>query len=117
MSKIILALYVVATSLALISIKLSTKAGAPIQYVDNRLHFNINFYTVGGIALYGLSFALYIYLISKYELGYILPLTTAFVYIAIFIASYFIFHEVFTVVKILGIFLIMVGVMLLNVKK
>jgi small multidrug resistance pump len=117
MSKIILALYVLATSFALVCIKLSTKTGAPVHYADNRLQFNINFYTVAGITLYGLSFAIYIFLISKYELGYILPLTTAFVYVLIFIASFFIFHEAFTVVKVIGIALIMSGVVLLNLKK
>jgi len=116
-AKIIVALYVLATSLGLIILKLGTDSGLPISYTNNRLHFNLNFYSVSGIILYGLSFMLYIYLISKNDLGYIIPLTTAFVYIVIFIASAVVFKETFTTVKILGISLIVGGLILLNLKK
>lgn len=105
------------TSLALVALKWGSKNGAPLHYIDNKLQTNLNFYTISGIALYGFSFAIYIYLISKYDLGYIIPLTTALVYILIFSASYFIFNEVFTAVKIAGIALIIVGLVLLNLKK
>ena len=116
-SKIIIALYVIATSLGLIVLKLASKHGAPVGFTDSRLQFNINLYTVLGIFLYGLSFLLYMYLISKNDLGYIIPLTTAFVYIVIFFASFIIFKEVFTATKIAGIALIVMGLILLNLKK
>lgn len=117
MSKIILSLYVLATSLALVVLKLGTKSGLPISYVNNKLVFNVNLQTVAGIVLYGISFATYVYLISKNDLGYIIPLAAAFVYILIFIASYFVFDEVFTATKIVGIALIIAGLIFLNLKK
>ena len=117
MLKIILTLYVLATSSALVILKLGTKAGAPIHYVNDKLQFNINFYTVSGVTLYGISFLLYVYLISKYDLGYIIPLTTAFVYILIFVASFVVFKETFTAVKIIGIAFIVIGLAFLNLKK
>lgn len=116
-SKIIIALYVLTTSFALIALKFGTKSGAPLDYVNGKLHFNINFYSILGIVLYGTSFLIYIYLISKNDLGYIVPLLTAFVYLVIFAASFFIFHEVFTALKIVGIALIVVGLVFLNVSK
>jgi multidrug transporter EmrE-like cation transporter len=108
---------VLVTSAALIILKLGSKAGAPIQYLDGKLAFNINAHTVTGIALYGTSFLLYMYLLSKYELGYIIPLTTALVYIIIFTASFFIFKETFTAMKIVGIALILAGLAFLNFGK
>ena len=57
------------------------------------------------------------YLISKFDLGYIIPLTTALVYVLIFFASFVIFKEAFTALKIVGIVLIVIGVLLLNLKK
>lgn len=117
MVRIILALYVLATSAGLIVLKLGTESGVPISYSDSRLHFNLNWQSLLGITLYAVSFLLYIYLISKNDLGYIIPLTTAFVYIVIFIASAFIFKEVFTVTKIIGILLIIVGLIFLNIKR
>ncbi|MFA5004394.1 MAG: hypothetical protein WC498_03930 [Candidatus Saccharimonadales bacterium] len=117
MSKIILLLYALTTSVGLVILKLGAKAGAPIHYLDNKLQFNVNFYTVIGFALYGISFFLYIYLISKFDLGYIIPLATALVYILIFFASFIVFKESFTTIKILGIILILGGVLLLNAHK
>jgi small multidrug resistance pump len=117
MYKVILGLYVLATSTALIFLKLGTKSGATLHHVHGKLQLNLNFYTVSGIFLYGISFILYTYLISKYDLGYIIPLTTAFVYIAIFVASYFVFNEVFTALKIAAIALILLGLVLLNLDR
>lgn len=105
------------TSSALIVLKLASKTGAPIAYANSKIHLNVTPLTVLGIFLYGSSFMLYMYLISKFDLGYIIPITTAFVYIIIFTASFFIFKETFTIFKVLGIFLIMIGIFFLNLKK
>jgi small multidrug resistance pump len=117
-SKIIIALYVICSSLALVALKLGTRhGGAPISYVNNKVHLNLTPYVIGGILLYGTSFLLYMYLISKFDLGYIIPLTTAFVYVCIFLASFLLFNEVFTVIKITGIVFIVAGLILLNLNK
>lgn len=116
MQKILIGLYVLATSAALIVLKLGTKSGSPVQVINSRPHLNLTPYTVIGIGMYGFSFLLYMYLISKFDLGYIIPITTAFVYVIIFTASYFIFKEAFTFVKIIGISLILVGIFFLNLK-
>ncbi len=116
MANIMLALYVLSTSLGLIFIKLGTTDSLPVKFLDGKIHLNLNVHIVGGILLYGISFMLYTYLISKHDLGYIIPLTTALVYIVIFLASYLIFHEVFTLLKITGIGLIVIGLILLNIK-
>lgn len=116
MSKIFIGLFVLLTSSALIVLKLGLSAGAPIGFSDGRVNFNITLYTILGVLLYGCSFLVYMYLLSKYDLGYIIPLTTALVYIIIFTASYFIFHEVFTSVKVVGIVLIVAGLIFLNLK-
>jgi multidrug transporter EmrE-like cation transporter len=116
-SKFLIFLYVITTSAALIVLKWGSKAGAFVHYVNDKIHFNVNFYTVSGITLYGVSFMLYTFLISRYDLGYIIPLTTALVYIMIFTASFILFKESFTLIKLLGIVLILGGLVLLNFKK
>jgi len=115
--KLILALYVLATSFGLIVLKLGANADLPITIADSKLQLNLNVFSLSGIALYSLSFILYIYLISKYDLGYIIPLVTALVYILIFVASFIIFNERFTATKILAIILIIAGLILLNLQK
>lgn len=115
MSKFIVALFILITSSALIVLKLGTKSGAPVFFSDGKIQFNVNPVVIGGVVLYGISFLLYVYLLSKYELGYIIPLTTAFVYLIIFAASYIIFNEVFTLLKVVGIVLILGGLVFLNI--
>ena len=105
-----------ATSFALVFIKLGSSDGLPIKLLQGKLTFNLNWQILLGMFLYVFSFALYIYLISKHDLGYIIPLTTALVYTLIFVASYFIFHEVFTLTKIVGIALVLAGIIFLNLK-
>ena len=117
MSKVLIALYVLATSAALIVLKLSSKVAAPVQFLEGKPQFHINGGTIAGVILYGISFLLYMYLISSFDLGYIIPLTTALVYIIIFTASFVIFNEAFTAFKVGGIALIVAGLILLNLKK
>lgn len=117
MSKVIFVAYVLATSLGLIALKLSTAAGLPIGFAHGSIYFNLNIYTVAGVLLYGTSFLLYLYLISKFSLGYIIPITTALVYVLVFIASFLIFKEPFTLLKVSAIILIMGGLFLLNMNK
>ncbi|MEI7539408.1 MAG: multidrug transporter [Candidatus Saccharibacteria bacterium] len=117
MSTIFLIAYVLSTSFGLILIKLGTTSGLPISIIANHIKFNINPSIIAGIILYGVSFLLYIYLISKFDLGYIIPLTTALVYALIFIASFVVFKEAFTALKIAAISLIIFGVILLNLNK
>lgn len=114
MSKLILALYVLATSLGLILLKLGTVDGAPLKFSEGALQFNFRAASIAGIGLYGISFLLYISLISQYNLGYIVPLTTAFVYVVVFVASVVIFKETFTIAQIMGIVFILCGLFLLN---
>jgi small multidrug resistance pump len=118
LSKILIAVYVICSSFALIAVKLGTRhgSGAPISFVNGRVHLNLSPYVILGVFLYGTSFLLYMYLISKYDLGYIVPLTTAFIYVIIFLASALIFNEVFTALKIAGIVFITIGLALLNLK-
>lgn len=117
MSILLIISYVLSTSFGLVLLKLGTTSGMPISFVTNTIKFNFNLYSLAGLFLYGLSFLLYIYLISKFDLGFIIPIAAAFVYILIFAASYFIFHETFTTIKIIAIFLIMLGVILMGVNK
>lgn len=111
----ILISYVATTTLGIVFIKYAGETGAPISFVDGKIHFNIGLYAVLGMFFYGVSFLLYTYLIAKNDLSYIIPVATALVYIGIFLASFFLFKEAMTALKVVGILLIIGGVILLNV--
>lgn len=115
MDKLIIAAYVLTTVSGLILLKLGTTGTGLFSIVDGKFSLTLSSLAILGILFYGVSFLLYIVLISKFSLGYIIPLTTAFVYILVFLASYFIFKEGFTPIKIVAIIMIIGGVILLNV--
>lgn len=115
MNKLLIIAYVLATAGGLVLLKLGTSGAGFISIVNGKVAWNLSLLTVLGILTYGVSFLLYIILISKFSLGYIVPLTTALVYILVFIASYFVFKESFTTLKIVAIIMIIGGVMILNI--
>ena len=117
MAQLIILAYAIATSLALIFLKLGSASGAPVSFADGHIHLNLGFYVISGVILYAISFLIYTFLVAKYDLGYIIPLATALVYVVIFIASFIIFKESFSLIKILGITLILGGIVLLNINK
>lgn len=117
MANIILILYALVSTAGLVLLKLGSTSGAPFEFINGKLSLNLSFIVVSGIVLYGLSFIIYTYLVSKNDLSYIIPVSTALVYIGIFLASFIIFKEAITAFKIVGIFLIIGGVILLNINK
>lgn len=116
MDKLIIGAYVVATAGGLVLLKLGTNNTGLFSLVDGKMIFNLNLLTVIGVLLYGISFIIYITLISRFSLGYIVPLTTALVYVLVFLASFLVFKESFTLLKIIAIVFIIGGVILLNVE-
>lgn len=110
-------IYAATASGGLAALKYGSRDHALAAFVDGRLSLNLNLPNVSGIFLYGLSFLIYTFLIAKFELGYIIPISTALVYIFIFLFAAFFFGESFTLIKALGIGLILAGVFVLNVYK
>ena len=59
MNNPVLYVYILATSLALILLKFASATGAPINYIEGKIHFNINPFTIFGLILYAISFVAY----------------------------------------------------------
>lgn len=74
------------------------------------VNINVSLYTLLGFVLYGISFLLYTILLNKYELSFISPITVAGVYILLMLTAFFVFNEPFTVNKIIGSCLILLGI-------
>lgn len=66
-----------------------------------------------GLIFFGLSFVLWVKVLTKSDLSYAYPMVSL-GYINVIILSYFFFKEPFTTTKILGITLIIFGVIILN---
>lgn len=112
---IVIIIYAFLGSVGMYLIKLGAET-TELSKVNSVLNFNVSLQTIAGFICYVASFLVYMYLISKYNLSYIIPLATAFLYIFILIISIFILKEPFTLIKGIGFFLILIGVILLNIK-
>lgn len=81
------------------------------------VNVSISFVTMLGILCYGLSFLLYIFLLNKFDLSFISPVTIGVVYVLLMITAVFVFSEQFTPLKIVGCALILVGILLVLINK
>ncbi|HNV51213.1 MAG: hypothetical protein WBH71_07815 [Bacteroidales bacterium] len=70
-----------------------------------------NGWVFSGFMVYALATVFFMWLISKFEISLIVPITSvAFIYSLL--AGYFIFHEQISIVRIAGVLLIILGVFL-----
>jgi len=75
-----------------------------------------NIYIFSGLFLLGVSFIVWIWLLSKIQLNIIYPVTASAQLALIVMASYFILRESLSLVQIAGVFVIMLGIFLLAYK-
>lgn len=77
------------------------------------VHIGLSMITILGILCYGLSFLLYIFLLSKFDLSFISPLTIGLVYVLLMITAVIIFGEQFTLLKSIGCAIILAGILMI----
>ena len=73
------------------------------------ININISLISIIGLGCYGISFLLYFILLNKFELSFLIAITLPLVYSLLFLSSIFVFHETFTISKLLGFVLMIVG--------
>ena len=79
--------------------------------------FKMGYITALGFLLYIFSFLLWQKLLTTYDLSYIVPLTTGIVQIVIILIGYFFFKESISIVNLAGIILVIIGVVLISIKR
>lgn len=81
------------------------------------VNVSITLTTIAGIIAYGVSFFLYIILLSKFDLSFISPLTVGIVYVLLMLTAVFFFGEQFTILKTIGCVLILAGILMIVASK
>ena len=69
-----------------------------------------------GFFLYACGFFLWMLILSKFKLNIAFPIATSLFFIVSGLGSYFILKESFTIMHIIGIFLCLAGILLINIK-
>lgn len=75
-----------------------------------------NIWLVSGALLFGVSFLLYLFTLSKFQLGIIYPIFVSAGVIIVSLASSFLFKEAFSWPQVAGIAAIILGIFLLSTK-
>lgn len=93
------------------------KIGGNSQSNISVLNIPINILSVIGILSYVISFCVYMIILKKYDLSFIMPILTGLIFVSTLIASVFIFNEKITVMSCAGIALVFLGIFLINLSK
>lgn len=114
---ILIAVYIILTIGGVVLFKLGTQKDFLVSIATGIFTLKISLISIIGLVCYLCSFFMYMFLISKFDLTYIVPVTTGIVQVATFVLAIMIFKEIVTVSKVVATGLILIGVILLNIKK
>lgn len=114
---ILIAVYIILTIGGVVLFKLGTQKDFLVSIATGIFTLKISLISIIGLVCYLCSFFMYMFLISKFDLTYIVPVTTGIVQVATFVLAIIIFKESVTVSKVVATGLILIGVILLNIKK
>lgn len=114
---ILIVVYIILTIAGVVLFKLGTQKDFLVSIATGVFTLKISLMSIIGLVCYLCSFLMYMFLISKFDLTYIVPVTTGIVQVATFVLAIMIFKESITVSKVVAIGLILIGVILLNIKK
>lgn len=109
-------IYMALSASGLILFKLGASNKVILSISQGIFNFKIGYLSIFGILCYGCSFIIYLGLVSKYNLSYLVPVTSGIIQILILLASYYIFDEVVTVPNVIGVIFVVIGVCLINFK-
>lgn len=105
--------YIILTSSGLILFKLGSENLA-FGIKNSSLFFNLSVTSLIGLLCYLASFLLWMYILSKNDISYILPLGVAVSNVVILIASHYVLGEQISTNAIIGIALIIIGVVVMK---
>ena len=118
MSKFIMVIiYLALTVSGLILYKYGANKGFTFLLTHGNLEFKINIISIIGLICYLFSFLLYMFILPKFNISYIMPITSAISYIATFVLSILILKEHVTLNGIIGSIIILIGIIIINIKQ
>ncbi|KAF1304830.1 EamA family transporter [Enterococcus sp. JM9B] len=110
-------IYVILSTSGLVLFKLgSINGGISINLAKSAFSFHIPLLSLLGLLCYMVSFLMWMYIISKTDISFIVPLGVALTNLAVLLSSYFILHETMSYTTIIGAALIIIGAVILNIK-
>ncbi len=116
MNVILIAIYICLTIAGVVLFKLGTQKEFVVSISAGVFNLKMSLLSILGLICYLCSFLMYMFLISQFDISYIVPVTTGIVQVATFILAILIFKECVTVPKVVATALILIGVVIMNIK-
>lgn len=117
MQILIIIVYAAISVAGLTLVKLGSSNPLTLSVGATGFSFGVGWITLLGLILYVVSFLIYMTLVAKNSLTYLMPVATAITYILTMSVSLAVLKEQVTPVQWAGCALILVGVILMNLKK
>ena len=117
MQLITIIIYAVISVTGLTLVKLGSSNPLSFSLEHTGFSFGVGWLTLLGLVLYIISFLIYMTLIAKNSLTYVTPVASAIVYILTMVVSLVVLKEQVTPMQWVGWCLILVGAVLMNLKK
>ena len=114
---VICAIYLCLSVSGLTFMKLGSLEGAKELLTIPIINMKISGLSLIGYTCYIFSFLLYTYIVTKFDLGIIVPLLAGIVNVLVMIVAVFVFKEKFNIYSCIGVCMIIVGIFLINLKK
>lgn len=108
-------LYLLLTVSGLILYKLGSSKEFLISFQNGMFQIKLSFVSIIGLLCYLLSFLIYMLILPKFNLTYIMPLTSAISYISIYVLSILVLKESIQLYGIIGSAIILIGVIIINI--
>ena len=97
--------------------KLGNQQAMSMSITRTAFSVQVSWLSILGICMYIGSFLIYLGLVSRIQLGYLTPISSAIVYILTMCVSLMVFKEHYSMTQLLGMALILAGVVLMNMKR
>lgn len=115
MKYIMILIYLILTIAGLILYKKGTNEEFLINISNHSLNVKLSLTSILGLVCYLCSFFMYMLILPKFDLTYIMPLMSAVSSISIYLLSIFVLQESVTLMGIVGSVIILIGILIVNI--
>lgn len=117
MQIIVMVLYVILSVSGVVFFKLGSTKSLSVLVTSDFLSLKISWLSIVGLCFYVASFMIYMGLIAKNNLSYLVPIMTGAVYILTLVSAVVVFKDKLSIYEIVGSSLILMGLIFINLKR
>jgi multidrug transporter EmrE-like cation transporter len=117
MKILLMIVYLITASLGQVLYKFGANKCSSFEINGGNFNLSMNYISVIGIVLYALSFILFMIILPKFDVIYAIPILMGALYVMIITFSVIILKESASTLQYVGIGIILVGIIIMNIKR